>query len=554
MNNKYTIGLDFGTLSGRAVIVDVSNGEEIASSVMDYPHGVMDKVLAHNSMPLPTDTALQDPQDYLLVLEHILNDSISKANIDINDIIGVGIDFTTCTMLPVSHDGTPLCAYEKFADCPHAYAKLWKHHTAQPYADIINKTIMDRGEEWIAHFGGKISSEWLFPKIYETLDRAPQIYENAAYFIEAGDWLAWQLTGIQKRSYIFASYKAQYDIKNGYPSEEFFGAVDKRLKNVVRDKLNAPIIKANEAVGNISTAAAKKYNLTTNVAVACPFPDAHVATPALGVCRAGEMFGIFGTSACFMLLSDKNIYVPGICGYIEDGLFPGYLGYEAGLCCTGDLYSWFAENLCPASYAEEAKAKGISPLRLLIEKAATKKPGQGGIIALDWWNGNRNILVDANLTGLLIGMTLQTKAEDILRALIEATAFATRIIIENYREHGVTVNKFVAGGGIARKDPFTMQMYADILGFDIQIAGSSQIPALASAIFATVAAGEQNGGYATIEEASERMKNVSETVYHPNKEAGDVYDKLFAEYKTLHDYFGRGGNNVMKRLKNISAN
>ncbi len=552
MRKKYTIGLDFGTLSGRAVIVDVSNGAEIANSAMGYPSGVIDKTLPFNSQALPVDTALQDPRDYLLVMEHIIKDAIAKANIDKNDIIGVGIDFTTCTIIPVYEDGTPLCTDPVFANNPHAYVKLWKHHTPQRYADRINTVISERNEEWIKHFGGKISSEWLFPKVYETLDKAPEVYNKAAYFMEVGDWIAWQLTGVQKRSYIFASFKAQYDRNNGYPCRDFFKAVDARLENVVSEKLCAPIINAGEAVGLVSLESAQKYSLPKTAVVACPYPDAHVATPALGISQAGEMFGIFGTSACFMLIDNKEIFVPGICGYIEDGLIPNYYGYESGLCCTGDLYSWFSDNLCPSSYAEEAKAKGISPLRLLVEKASKQKPGQSGIIALDWWNGNRNILVDADLSGLIIGMNLQTKPEDIFRSLIEATAFATRVIFENFAQHGLPVNKFVAGGGIARKDPFTMQLYADVLGIDIQIAGSSQIPALASAIFASVAAGEARGGYKTIEEASEKMKNVSDVIYYPNKEAKKVYDLLFAEYKNLHDYFGRGGNDIMKRLKNIT--
>jgi L-ribulokinase len=282
-------------------------------------------------------------------------------------------------------------------------------------------------------------------------------------------------------------------------------------------------------------------------------PDAHVASPALAQSKNGDMFGILGTSGCYMLIDRDYRRVPGICGVVRDGLVPGFFGYEAGLCCFGDHFAWAAENLMTLDYVKEAQERNMSPLKLLIEKASRQAPGAHGLIALNWFNGNRNILVNANLSGAFIGMTLRTKPEDMLRALIEATAYGTRIIIENYREYGVNVNTFVAGGGIARKDPFTMQMFADILKMDIRIAGSTQIPALASGIYAAAVAGKAAGGYDTLEEASAAMNSVSDLVYHPDPKASAVYDKLFAEYKLLHDYFGRGGNDVMMRLRDIAS-
>jgi L-ribulokinase len=282
-------------------------------------------------------------------------------------------------------------------------------------------------------------------------------------------------------------------------------------------------------------------------------PDAHTAAISLGLVNDGDMCAIMGTSSCYMLISEKDNSVPGICGVLRDTLTPGFFGNEAGLCCVGDHFAWVKDNIFTEEYLKEANERGTSVLKLLIEKAAAQKVGQHGLLALNWFNGNRNILVDSTLSGMILGFTLRTKPEDIMRALIEATAFGTRVIIENYREYGVNVNTFVAGGGIARKDPFTMQLFADVLKMDIRIAGSTQIPALSGGIYAAAAAGKAAGGYDTLEEAAEKMNSLSELIYHPNPEASAVYDKLFAEYKLLHDYFGRGGNDVMMRLRDIAA-
>ncbi len=551
---KYTIGLDYGSLSGRAVLVDIADGRQLCDCVMDYPHAVMSETLAATGAPLPPDYALQDPKDYLDVLHTIVPGVISKAGIDPHDIIGLGIDFTCCTMLPVRADGTPLCFDEKFRGEPHAYVKLWKHHAAQPYADRLNEVARRRGEPWLDRFGGKVSSEWMFPKIWQVLDESPEIYDAADYFIEAADWLTWQLTGRQTRGYCFAAYKSSFVIDDGgYPSEDFFGELDERLRHVVRDKLDAPMVFTGERAGSVCRRAADWLGLPEGAAVACPMPDAHTATISLGLKRAGDMCAIMGTSSCYMLLGDKDGQVPGICGIVKDGMTPGFYGYEAGLCCVGDHFAWAAENVTRADYIEEANRRGISVLKLLIEKAAGQKPGEHGLVALNWFNGNRNILVDAALSGMIVGMTLRTRPEDILRALIEATAYGTRTIIENYRTHGVKVGRIVAAGGIARKDPFTMQTYADILNMDIEISGSAQAPALSGAIQAAAAAGESDGGYATLSEAMNHMVSACDKVYHPIPENVAVYDRLFAEYMKLHDYFGRGGNNVMKTLRAISA-
>jgi L-ribulokinase len=551
--SKYTIGIDFGTLSGRAVLVDVKDGREVADCVLNYPHAVMDEVLAATGEKLPANYALQDPQDYLQVLDTVIPAVLQQSGVNPADVIGVGVDFTCCTCFPVFADGTPLCFTEEYKANRHAYVKLWKHHAAQPYADRFNEVAAARGEAFLDDFGGKVSSEWMFAKLLELLEEAPEIYHACDYVVEAADWINWQLTGELTRGYLFAAYKTEYRMDSGYPSPDFLAALNPDLRDVADTKLAGRMTYIGERAGTLSAKAAARWGLCEGIAVATAMPDAHVASPALAQSKNGDMFGILGTSGCYMLIDRDYRSVPGICGVVRDGLVPGFYGYEAGLCCFGDHFAWAAENLMTLDYVKEAQERGLSPLKLLIEKASRQAPGAHGLIALNWFNGNRNILVNANLSGAFIGMTLRTKPEDMLRALIEATAYGTRVIIENYREYGVNVNTFVAGGGIARKDPFTMQMFADILKMDIRIAGSTQIPALASGIYAAAVAGKAAGGYDTLEEASAAMNSVSDLVYRPNPEASAVYDKLFAEYKLLHDYFGRGGNDVMMRLRDIAS-
>ena len=552
MSAKYTVGIDFGTLSGRAVLVDVANGREAADCVMDYPHAVIDTTLPGTDLRLPPDFALQHPQDYLDVLFTVVPGVVKKSGVDPADIIGLCIDFTSCTLVPMDEAGTPLCFFDAFKQNPHAYVKLWKHHAAQPYANRINAIAEERGEGWLARYGGKISSEWLFPKLWEIADCAPEVWSRMAYAIEAGDWLSWILTGNRTRNLVVTGYTAIYTPEEGFPSPEFFAACAPCLADVY-DKLDlegTPVVAAGTAVGTLLPEMAEKLGLCPGIAISASTADAHVAAPALGCCRHGDMFGIFGTSACFMVQANEYHEVPGICGVIPDGLMPGTYGYEAGLCCLGDHFAWLAAQ-APAEYKAEAEAREIPVIRVLIERAARLAPGESGILALNWWNGNRCILVDSDLSGLFVGMTLQTRPEELMRALIEATAFATRLIFDNFAEHGIPVHRFVAAGGIARKDPFTMQLYADVLGIDIRIAGSTQIPALGSAIYAAAAAGSARGGYDSLSSAVDAMQNVSDTVYHPNPEATAVYDRLYAEYLRLHDYFGRGENDVMKRLRAI---
>lgn len=544
----YTLGVDFGTLSARAVVLDTANGAMLGTATMPYPHGVMDRTLATGGAMLPPDYALQDPRDYLTVLEDVIPRALASAGLAASALAGVGIDFTCCTLLPLEGDGTPVCTRAEFAATPLAYALLWKHHAAKPYADRLTEVARERGEAFLARCGGVVDEEWTLAKLCQVMEEAPAVFDAAACFAEAGDWIVWQLTGKLCRSYHFAAYKSHYDDVQGYPSEEYLAAVDARLPLAVREKLAGDVHRMGSCAGYVTPTAAARFGLAEGTPVAVAMPDGHVAAPAVGVCRAGDMFMVLGTSGCFMTVGERDLHVPGICGTVKDGILPGLYGFEAGLCSLGDHFAYAARNLISAEYATEAQQRGLSPLQLLLEKAEKKRPGESGVLALNWFNGNRSILVDGALSGAFVGLTLQSAPEDLLRALLEATAFGARNIIENFERHGVGISRILASGGIAHKDPFTMQLYADVLGREIAVTQSTEAPAQGVAICAAVAAGL----YADMTAAVEAMHAPVKRIYTPNGVSFDIYSALYAEYKRLHDYFGRGENGVMRRLRQIS--
>jgi L-ribulokinase len=550
---KYAIGIDFGTLSGRALIVDVADGRELAGAVHTYANGVIDEYLPDSEVRLEPDWALQDPNDYLEVYKNAVPAVLKKSGVTPKDVIGIGIDFTACTMLPTKADGTPLCFLPQWRDNPHAWVKLWKHHAAQPEANKLNEIAREQGYTFLDRYGGKISSEWFFPKAWQILDEAPEVYEAAGRLIEAADWVVWQLAGVETRNSCTAGYKAIWSKSEGFPPNDFFRALDPRLENIVDEKMSRDIVPLGARAGVLTEEAAGWMGLEPGTAVAVANVDAHVSAPAATVTEPGRMVIIMGTSNCHMVLGSQAENVPGMCGVVEDGIIAGLPGFEAGQSCVGDHFAWFVENAVPGTYEGEAQERDIDLLELLEEKATRLKPGQSGLLALDWWNGNRSVLVDVDLTGLLIGATLDTKAEEIYRALIEATAFGTRIIVDTFKANGVPVNEIIGTGGLPDRNRLLMQIYSDVTGLPIYVAESNQAGALGSAMHGAVAAGPQAGGYETIAEAARYMARLRDESYQPNSENKQVYDQLFAEYMTLHDYFGRGENNVMKHLKKLKA-
>ena len=555
MAGRYCVGVDFGTESGRATLVDVATGAELATSAYEYQNGVIDEHLPapDDDVRLEPDWALQDPQDYIRTFQIAVPSVLSQSGVDPADVIGIGIDFTACTMLPTTADGTPLCTLPEFRRRPHGWVKLWKHHAAQQHADRINAVAGQRGEPWLSHYGGRISSEWFYSKALQILDEEPDIYQAAGRLIEAADWVVWQLTGVETRNNCTAGYKAIWSKRDGFPSDAFFAALDPRFEHVVDEKMSRRISFVGERAGRLTEQAAGWTGLRPGTVVAVANVDAHVSVPAATVTAPGTMVAIMGTSICHMVLGQRLAPVEGMCGVVEDGILAGLFGYEAGQSGVGDIFAWFVENAVPAEYHELARSRGTDVHRVLEDEAAALRPGESGLVALDWWNGNRSVLVDVDLTGLLVGATLATKAPEIYRALIEATAFGTRAIIDAFEANDVAVNEVVACGGLPERNRLLMQIYADVTGREFKVAASSQTPALGSAMFAAVAAGAAQGGYDSVVAAASKMARLQETSYLPNPEHRAVYDELYQEYRALHDYFGRGANDVMKRLKAIRA-
>jgi L-ribulokinase len=552
---KYAIGVDFGSESGRAVLVDVADGSVLATSVYPYSNGVIDMALPLDDriVRLPPEWALQDPEDYLRVFQTAIPEVLRISAVRAEDVIGVGIDFTACTMLPTTADGTPLCLLPELRAEPHAWVKLWKHHAAQGQADRINEVARATGQDWLDRYGGKISSEWFFAKALQILEEAPHVYARAERLIEAADWVVWQLTGRERRNVCTAGYKAMWSARDGFPDQSYFGALHPDFADVVDTRMSRELHALGDRAGGLTERAAAWTGLLPGTAVAVANVDAHVAVPAATVTDVGRMVMIMGTSTCHMVLSRDEQTVPGMCGYVQDGILPGFFGYEAGQSAVGDHFGWFVEHATPEAYRQEARERGVDIHVLLQEKAATLRVGESGLLALDWWNGNRSVLVDVGVSGLLVGATLSTTPEEIYRALIEATAYGTRVIIDTFEANGVPIHDIVAAGGLADKSPLIMQIYADVTGRPFRISASDQTPALGSAMFASVAAGPSVGGHASIEDASRAMARLRDTVYEPIPENRAVYDQLFAEYVRLHDYFGRGGNDVMRILKRVRA-
>ena len=548
------VGIDYGTLSGRAVVVRVRDGAELGSAVHEYPHAVMDTALtagpaaaAGSPQQLPPEWALQVPADYVEVLKNAVPAALAAAReahgIDASDVVGVGTDFTASTVLPVLDDGTPLAEVDRFADRPHAYVKLWKHHAAQSHADRINALAHERGEPWIERYGGLISSEWEFAKGLQLLEEDPEVYAATEHWVEAADWIVWQLTGRYTRNACTAGYKGILQ-DGAYPSEEFLGALNPEFARFAKDKLTDDVVPLGSLAGRLTPEAAAWTGLPEGIAVAAGNIDAHVTAPAANAVEPGQLVAIMGTSTCHVVSATELREAPGMCGVVDGGIVDGLWGYEAGQSGVGDIFGWFVKHGVPASYEEAARAQGLSVHEHLTALAAEQQIGEHGLVALDWHSGNRSVLVDHELSGVILGQTLATRPEDQYRALLEATAFGTRTIVETFDAAGVPVRELVVAGGLL-KNRLLMQMYADVTRLPLSTVVSEQGPALGSAIHAAVAA----GAFPDVRAAAAVMGRRIERAYLPDEERAAAYDRLYAEYRTLHDYFGRGENDVMHRLR-----
>ena len=531
---RYAIGVDFGTESGRALLLDLANGEELAVGVVPYPRGVIDRELPGSGDRLGPDWALQDPDDWVTVLENAIEYVIAEASVDPSDVVGLGVDFTSCTVLPVDSEGIPLCKYEHWRRRPHAWPKLWKHHAAQPVADRLTEVALERGDDFLSRYGGRISSEWYFPKLIELWLQDREIYEEAHAYIEATDWIVWWLTGKQVRQTCTAGYKALWSPDEGLPPREYFEAAYPGF-DTPAEKLGHTFAPLGTRAGTLTPDAAKAIGIPESVAVAVGNVDSFVSVPGAGVEHPGTYVMVVGTSICDMIVDQREVRLPGITGVLRDGILPGLYGYEAGQVAVGDMLAWFVDTLSDRSYKE------------LEQSAAGLRPGETGLVALDWWNGNRTILADADLTGLICGLTLQTTGEQIYRALLESIAFGNRRIMENFSEHGLELSEIVACGGIAERSPLIMQLLADTSGLEVHVPASSEIPARGSALFGALAAGvfdDMSGAVAATRPGTART-------YTPDPAAKETYDRVYAVYRALYETLGRAEVELLHDLKRI---
>lgn len=557
--SKYVIGLDYGTNSCRALIVDISNGKELASTVFSYPSG-NEGVIVDASDP---NLARQNPADYIKGIEVTIPDAIKKAkeadlSFNPKNIIGIGVDTTGSSPMPVDRSGSPLCFQDKYKDNPNAMVWLWKDHTSYAEAAQVTETASKIRPKYLSKIGGTYSSEWFWSKILHCKNVDKDVFEDAYSFVEICDWIPAVLVGVEeaamiKRGICSAGHKAMFNASwNGLPDEEFLDTLSQGLSSL-RKRLYSEALTAENVAGYLSKEWAAKLGLTEKVAVAVGAFDAHMGAVGAGV-SAGTLVKIIGTSTCDIMVSPANKAlkdIPGVCGIVDGSVMNGYYGIEAGQSAVGDIFLWFINNLVPEKYGATQDEK----FKNLELEAAKLIPGETGLLSLDWNNGNRTILVDVRLTGLLLGQTLHTQPHEIYRALIEATAFGALAIIDRIEEYGVEIKEVVNCGGLAAKNSLMMQIYADIIGRPMKISRSEQTPALGASIFGAIAAGKKNGGYDSVLEAQEKMTGTSRT-YYPIPENNLVYKKIYSLYKQLHDAFGTkewNGNmcNVMKEMLEI---
>lgn len=553
---KFALGLDFGTNSCRSLIVDLEDGNELASCVVDYPSGE-DGILLE---PADPNVARQNPADYFLSLEKAIRDVLQQASdnssgFNPDSIIGIGIDTTGSSPVPVNREGTPLGMLPAFRNKLNAMVWLWKDHSSFSEAAQITEMAQKMRPEYLAKIGGTYSSEWFWSKILHCKNTTPEIFNAAYSFVEICDYIPAVLSGETRpdkimRSVCAAGHKAMYSNDwGGLPDREYLAALDPALADL-RDRLYEKAVPSNHVAGRLTQEWAEKLGLKPGIAIAVGAFDAHMGGVGAGV-KEGTLVKILGTSTCDIMVSPKHKGfedIPGVCGIVDGSVLPGYYGIEAGQSAVGDIFLWFVNHLVPDKYGKSIDEK----FKNLEIEASKQKPGEHGLLALDWNNGNRTILVDVQLSGLIIGQTLHTQAHEIYQALIEATAFGALTIINRIREYGVAVEEIVNCGGLASKNSFLMQIYADIIDRPMKVSRSNQTPALGAAIFGAVAAGSELSGYSKVEDAQAAMTGIKE-VYKPRDEYRHIYQELFRLYGQLHDAFGTSAwsgalHNVMKDL------
>jgi L-ribulokinase len=532
----YAIGVDFGTESARALVLDIRSGEELGVNVVRYPSAVIDRALPSTGEALPPDWALQDPDDWVHAIETGVAGVMTETGIPAEAIAGLGVDFTSCTVLPVTGDGTPLSSIERYRARRHAWPKLWKHHAAQPVADRLTEVALERAEPFISRYGGRISSEWYFPKLIELWLEDRELYDAANGFIEATDWIVWHLTGQERRQMCTAGYKAMWSPDEGLPPVDYFTAAYPGFDRPA-DKLGETFLPLGTRAGTLRAAVAERLRLPPSTPVAVGNVDSFVSLPGAGVEQPGIFVSVIGTSICDMAVHPEEIRLPGITGVVQDGILPGLYGYEAGQPAVGDMLAWFVQKIAPPD----------ATLVSLEREAERLSPGETGLLALDWWNGNRTILADADLTGVICGLTLGTTHVDVYRSLLESIVLAERRIIDNFSEHGLPMSAVVACGGIASASPLLMQLFADTTGLEVRVPASGEIPARGSALFGAVA----GGAFPDIATAVAATRPATARTYAPDPEANGVYERLYAIYRPLYELLGRERSQLLHDLKRL---
>lgn len=530
---QIALGLDFGTESVRALLVDLQ-GVECASAVAPYASGQITEKLPGTGEELPPDFALQDPGDWIESSAQAVRSALQQAGLSGDEVIGIGVDFTSCTMLPALRDGTPLCQDPKWTAEKFAWPKLWKHHGAKTQTERFNQLARERGEKWLDRYGGIIGLEWFFPKVLETLEEAPEVYEAAEVWLEAGDWYVWQLVGCDAdqlpRSTCQAGYKGMWHSVEGFPSTDYLGALNPKLANVVAEKMPGRFLAPGESAGTLCAAIAEKCGLPEGIPVSAATIDAHAGVPGAGVADAGTVVMVMGTSSCHMLNAEAEKPVPGVAGIVEGGILPGFFGYETGQAAVGDAFGWLRQLTGHDDFDE------------LTERAASLPPGAEGVLCMDWFNGCRTPLMDGGLKGAFVGLTLGHGAHHLYRALMEASAFGLRWIVDLMREGGVPVTGLVATGGLPHHNPLLVQIYADVMGLPITVHPSKQGPALGAAILGVLAADGERKLFSSASEAVTAMAGANPDdpkragkVVTPDDNAHQDYQAIYQRYRKLAD-------------------
>ncbi len=545
----YTLGIDCGTQSARAVIVRVSDGSIVSESDMAYPHGILTEKLPDGT-GLPKGFVLSMAEDYLEVLPAIVQEAMRRAGIRAENLIGIGVDATSCTVVPCMADGTPLALMQEYRQNPHGYIKLWKHHNVKEQAERIEALARKRGEKFLSYYGGMVSCEWMLPKVLQIYEEDRQIFHKTAHYVDLCDWLTWRLTGILTRSVNSAGFKGLWSAEEGDISQDFLNGLHQGFGSAYYEKvLDGPIFLSGACCGRLCPAAARWLGLSAGTAVSSGMMDGHASVVSLGMKRAGEMAVIVGTSNSIPLLADHLTAIEGFCGVVRDGIIPGFYGYTAGQISTGDMLDWYISNIVPARYEEEAKRREMTLHGLLAEKAGISCPEKNPLTILDWWNGNRSVLCNQQLSGAIWGLTMATRPEEIYCAMLQGIACGTRVIMERGRACGIQIDRVFACGGIPRKNPFFMQQYANILDMPVYAADEAHSSAHGSAVCAAAAAGEERGGYAGLVQAMERMHINDLTEYRPQREHAADYERIYQRYCDLYWLLGSRSREALASVK-----